>query len=456
MDIQELMQLQTNELVNEVRSKKKIIDHKTYLEQYDPDSHQIHNTVQRPKKTITTDKGTKIIDVARLSISFQQIIVDRAAAFLIGEGVNLVSQPDTDQERLLVDMLERTWFNNKLSFRTREMARIWMTETEVAELWYFREKPDAWQGIDVTPGGKLSMHMQILAHSEGDSLYPYFDKYGDMIAFGRGYKINKEDHFDLYTAEKILKLTKKSNWEGEEEKNPFGKIPVIYYSRVKPEWANVQPLIERFEKMLSNFADSNDYFASPMIKIRGEVSGFAEKGEQGKMITMEENADASYLTWDQAPEAIKLEKETLQELIYSQTQTPDISFAQMKGLGNVSGIALKLMFLDAALKSLRHQESFGEGVQRRINLIKKAMGVVSIRVEQAEGLQIEPEFEFYLPQNEQELVNMLTTGVGNRQIMSQRTAVSQNPFVKNPDKEMEDIAEDEAGQFGNIFPEGGI
>ena len=39
--------------------------------------------------------------------------------------------------------------------------------------------------------------------------------------------------------------------------------------------------------------------------------------------------------------------------------------------------------------------------------------------------------------------------------MSQRTAVSLNPFVRDVEKELEDIGEDEAGQFGNIFPEGG-
>ena len=453
MEINELLELKPNEIINEVRTRKKTIDHREFIEQYDPEKHKVHDEGIRPKKKITTDGGVRYVDVARLSIPFQQIIVDRAAVFLIGEGINRLSKAETDQEKLLVGMIDKTWFDNKLDYQTREMARKWMSETEVAELWYFRENPDTWKGVDLPVGGNLSMRMQILAHSEGDSLYPYFDSHGDMIAFGRGYKINKEERFDLYMADKIIRYTKGTNWDGEEEKNPLGKIPVIYYSREKPEWSNVQHLIERFETMLSNFADSNDYFASPMVKIKGHVTGFAEKGEQGKLITMEENADASYLTWDQAPEAIRLEKDTLQELIFSMTQTPDISFAQMKGVGNVTGIALKLMFLDAALKALKHQESFGEGVQRRINLLKKGMGIVSTGVEASTGLQIEPEFTFYLPANDQELVNMLVTSAGGKAIMSQKTAVSLNPFVLDAEKEMEDIKEDEAGQFGNIFDE---
>ena len=453
MEIDELLQLKSYDLITEVRTKKRSIDHNTFADQYDPEKHKVHDEVLRKKKTITTDAGTNVVDVARLSIPFQQIIVDRAAVFLIGEGINRLSKAETNQELLLVDMIDKTWFDNKLDYQTREMARKWMSETEVAELWDFKEKDKAWDGYDLGSGGKFVMRMQVLAPSEGDTLYPYFDQYGDLIAFGRGYKVNKEDHFDLYTDKIIRRFTKKTNWESEDEKNPFEKIPVIYYSRERTEWANVQHLIERFETMLSNFADSNDYFASPMVKIKGEVTGFAEKGEQGKLITMAENADASYLTWDQAPAAIQLEKDTLQELIFSMTQTPDISFAQMKGVGNVTGIALKMMFLDADLKAKKHTEQFGEGLQRRINLLKKGMSIISTKVEAAQNLQIEPEFTFYLPANDQELVNMLVTSAGGKAIMSQKTAVSLNPFVMDTEKEMESIKEDEAGQFGNIFDE---
>ena len=90
-------------------------------------------------------------------------------------------------------------------------------------------------------------------------------------------------------------------------------------------------------------------------------------------------------------------------------------------------------------------------MQRRINLIKKGMSIIHVGIASALNLQIEPEFVFYLPANVQELINMLTTATGNKSIMSQETAVSLNPFVIDPEKEMEDIKEGEAGQFGNIF-----
>lgn len=131
------------------------------------------------------------------------------------------------------------------------------------------------------------------------------------------------------------------------------------------------------------------------------------------------------------------------------TQTPDISFENMKGVGNLSGIALRLMFLDAKLKSLKHHEGFGEGIQRRINLIMAALRVINIA---SADIKVVPEFVFYMPQNDKEIIDMLVTSTGGRAIMSRRTAIQNNPFVMDVEKENEDIEADDAGSFGNIMP----
>jgi hypothetical protein len=83
--------------------------------------------------------------------------------------------------------------------------------------------------------------------------------------------------------------------------------------------------------------------------------------------------------------------------------------------------------------------------------MKKGMSLISTKVESAMTLQIEPEFEFYMPSNVQEMINILMTATGNKPIMSRKTAVENNPFVVNPETELEDIKDDEAGDFGNIL-----
>ena len=76
-----------------------------------------------------------------------------------------------------------------------------------------------------------------------------------------------------------------------------------------------------------------------------------------------------YVSWQQAPEAVKLEIETLLKLIYTITQTPDISFDAVKGLGAISGVALKLLFMDAHLKVQDKCEIFDDYLQRRVNVL---------------------------------------------------------------------------------------
>lgn len=432
---QDILSHTPNEVVDIIKSRHTGADFEAYRKQFDPKQHAIHDGAKRPNKIKKTEQGAQQVPVSRLSVPLQKIVVSRASAFLIGEGITLKASANDDTQKQHLQLIKDTWHDNKLDYKTRQMARTWMSETEVAEYWFIKDD---------------QIRMGIWANSYGDVLYPYFDEYGDMIAFGRGYQVGGRDFLDVYTAERIIIYAKYTNWEVDrDEANPWGKIPVVYYNREYPEWHDVQEMIERLETLISNFADTNDYFASPIVKIRGRVSGFADKGESGKMITMEENADASYLTWDQAPEAIRLEKETLLELIYAMTQTPDISFEKMKGIGNITGIALRLMFMDAKLKSLQHQEEFGEGLQRRINLIKKGLSVVHGREVE---IAVEPQFNFYMPENQKELVDTLVAATGNRAILSRDTALLNNPFVVDAEAEKDRIEDDDAGEFGNIIP----
>ena len=84
-------------------------------------------------------------------------------------------------------------------------------------------------------------------------------------------------------------------------------------------------------------------------------------------------AEAQYLSWANAPESVKLEIDTLLRMIYTITQTPDISFDTVKGLGAISGVALQLLFMDAHLKVQDKNEIFSEYLQRRVNVLKAYM-----------------------------------------------------------------------------------
>jgi SPP1 family phage portal protein len=429
-------------------TKKNTADLTLFMKQYDPKDHDIMDTSKRPSKIVTTDTGTSAIEPTRLPVPLQKKIVTLATSFLCGNPIELVATPTTDLENGMLQVVKRTWNNNKLDYDSKELAKMMMSETEVAEIWY-RTDADAiyWAGT-VNEKRPHRLRMKIVANSLGDQLYPVFDNSGDMIAFGRGFqlKVNDktEDHFDIYTADTTYKGTlTNGTWIFVEEKTFFGKIPVIYYSQPKPEWADVQWLIDRFEKVISNHGDTNDYFASPIVFIEGDIEGFAKKGENGKVLQGKDGAKASYLTWDQSPESLKLEYNNLRSLLYDMTDTPDISIETMKGLGTFSGIALKMLFLAPHLKAADKESTFGKSIQRRINLIKAVMVTFNSSLAPAGGLNITPKFTYYLPKDEAGIVDTLITATGNKPVMSQETAVKQNPLVSDPQNEMELIKNDE-------------
>ncbi len=423
--------------------------------QYKVSKHDVFSETIRPKKIIKKDSGetdangnpsliTQAVEVARIGVPLQKLIVERRVGFMLSEPVEVeaVAGDDSTAEKELIEHIVYIQNDNKMDYKNKEVARRMMSECEVAELWYFVENKDP------KIKGKFTLKMKILSPALGDSLYPLFDNTGDMIAFARGYKIKEEkkeiEHFDVYTAEAEYKYVKRDSWALDPEATPnpvvnaVGKIMAVYYSQPTPEWDDVQTMIARLETNLSNHADTNDYFGSPILTVMGEMLGYAQKGETGKVMQLEQGAQANYLALASEPQSIKMENDKLESLIYSMSQTPNISFEEMRSLGNFSGIALRLMFLDAHMAVKTKEELFGIGLQRRLNIIKAAIGMVidTSKRKIADTLQVKPVMTPYIPMNDTELVENLSLSVGNG-IMSRETAIEQNPYVVDPEIEIE-------------------
>jgi SPP1 family phage portal protein len=459
MTIDEILLLPTEQAIERLKVSPDLPDYETEIApQYDTSGHDVFDTTLRPYKSVTRSTGsvdatgrditeTVAEDVNRIAVPFQQLIVNRSAGFLLGNPVTRENNAETPAQELLADMVERTLTDNKEPYFNRKVARTVMSECQAAELWYLVEDPIFWRKTLATTRSIFKLRVKLLSPSAGDKLYPYFDEYGDMVAFSRGYVMKDDDgreveHLDTWTETAWITRQRQGGkpWEEQRQANVMGKIPVVYYQQAKPEWGEVQSMIERYETKASNFADTNDYFGSPMVKITGQVLSLPGKTTQGKVIQLDVGGDAQYMAWSQAPESERLEFEMLERLIYSCTQTPNISFEQMKAMGsNLSGFAIKLMFTDAHMKAENKIELFGEMFQRRYNLLKHVLGsLVNISLApEVFNLEIEPVFTPYLPRNEKEDIEVLSIARGNRELMSRKTALENNPLVASVDREIE-------------------
>ena len=440
------------------------------IKQYNVETHDVFDTTIRPWRKIKRDSGVKdsndnviwtdvLIDVVRVGIPWQEIIVERRVGFTLSHPVktNVIWDTESDKEKQLVKLVERVLNDNKMDYKNKEILRRKLSELEVAVIWYYVVNDD--------PKQKFALNSKIVSPALGDTLYPLFDVNGTMIAFRRDYKLKDGgkdiEHSDIYTAEFEYKYIKKEGaWvldpdavgqSGETgdyiPSNPVPniakKILVEYYNQKKPVWSKVQSMITRHEMVTSNHGGMNDKFGAPIFVVAGEIRGEIIDNAQGSLLQLENEATANYAQLASEPESIKLEQTNLEKFIYTMSQTPNISFDQMMTIGAMSGFAAEMLLTDPHMAVRAEEETFGMGLQRRLNIIKAAIGALidTSLANEAKTVQIKPVITPYLPMNITEVVDNLTVSVTGG-IMSKETAIEQNPLVEDLEVELERMKED--------------
>ena len=478
MNINEVITLaknNANDAVSELKSHR-------YIEQPDteaankalnPKNHDINNEVLRPNKRVKVTDDTqgesaqKVISadgeqtnyrtekVARIALAIQRLIINRAVSFCFGNPPLYNATPTNDQQAVIVKALQRILYDVKSNSLNRKIGRSIFGFKECAEYWYTVDKSNTKYGFK----SKHKLRCALFSPAYGDTLYPYFDETGDMVAFSRsfsrkGSKDNAVDYFETFTDTKHwLWVNGANGYEcapGYPKPVAIGKIPIVFGYQEKFETEDVDTLIDRLETLLSNFADTNDYHASPKIFVTGQINGWSKKGESGSVIEGEDGATMQYVSWQSAPEAVKLEVETLLKMIYTITQTPDISFDSVKGLGAISGVALKLLFMDAHLKVQDKREIFDDYLQRRINVILAYIGQMNASLEsECEQIEIEPEIVPYMITSDIDDLNYWLTANGNRPVISQEESVERAGISKDVERTMQKL--NEQSQADNSF-----
>lgn len=475
MTIEEIFKKATaNDVISELKSSRFIPqpDVEEAKKALNPKLHDVNDPIKRPDKRVKVDadndadSAQKVITtdgeavnfrtekVARVAIALQKLIIKRAVSFCFGNPPKYNATPQNDNEQAVLYALNRILVDVKSKSMNRKIARAIFGFKECAEYWYTVPVNKSHSKYGFPAQHKL--RCALFSPEYGDTLYPYFDETGDMVAFSRAFSRkddngNAVDYFETFTdKEHWLWMNRANGYEaapGYPKPIAIGKIPVIYGHQPYFETEDVDKLIDRLEHLLSNFADTNDYHASPKIFTTGQINGWSKKGESGAVIEGEEGATMQYVSWQNAPESVKLEIETLLKLIYTISQTPDISFDAVKGLGAISGVALKLLFMDAHLKVQDKGEIFDDYLQRRVNVILAYIGQINTTLEKdCENIIVEPELVPYMLVDELEELNYWLTANGNKPVISQEESVEGAGISKNVEATMQKIKDQTANE----------
>ena len=404
----------------------------------------------------------KLVDPNRIALPIEQDIVNIQTAFTVGTEPVLDCKPDQSEEGLLAT-LKQVFKNNKIKYQNKKAVRSWLAEQEVAEYWYVVKDDGFWSKLKRKVSGIFGKSMPeyrlksvLWSPFRGDKLYPFFDDRGNLVALSREYKRKDLDDMEItcfmtITQDMVYQWELTNGWQDKGSfRHNFKKMPIIYMYRPEAYCEKIKTLRIRLEKLLSNYADCIDYHFFPILMLFGDVQQLSGELKNRIVQLTGMSADARYLTWQQVPDTIKYEAETLLSQIYGLTNTPRISFDSLRGTGNaVSGVAFDYVFMSTHLNVENLNETVGEFMQRRVNFLVSALGSVNTTLEAAsETIDVDVQMQPYRLEN---LADKIDTAIKakNGELWSQERAIT---FVGNIDNvldEVEQIKEEQAEKQQN-------
>src|SRR5690606_2560818 len=457
MDLLELLKKDIQKAIGVIeQNKKHRLESYTWEflnKEYNLNERDLRDTqVGRIQKDKIIGKGEKAKSVTaiRLSIPFAKKIVNTAVAFELGEPVTLIA----DEKNDLFNSVKSTWKLNRLDSKLQEALKKKKSELESCVVFHIEDVPsDKTWVTKLFTTQKKRIKSTVKTNKEG-RMYPIFDQYGNMDMFVWRFTTKNEsqseiDNIWIYTDKERIDINNsKNNTYAIVDSKPHGfdRIPVVYLQQDLPEWEDVKTIIDRFEVALSKLGGSNDYAGYPLLKLYGELVSMPDRNDDGKTLRfpMKEiddsgktiHGDAEFLTANNAADSVKLELEKLYALIHAMSSTPDIAFENLKGLGAMSGIALKLMFLDAIIKAKMNEGDNRTMVERCLNIIASGIkNTVETKLSK-QSLLVSVQFNSILPNDLKEAVEIVTTAVQGG-VMSKETAINYLDMVEDKEGEID-------------------
>lgn len=397
------------------------------LDEYNP---QTHDVMKRPNKY---RKGGDAYITEKLPRTRQRYINEVELFFLLGNPI-LWKKEDGDDEayKLFMDFLKAQRFDANM----RKAKRLAGAETQSAKLYHvYRD--------DRT--NEMMVRTVVLARQTGYKLRPLFDQYGNLRAFAYGYTLTERGrsvpHWDVQTPDFLFYCKKAPiGWDVQTFENPTKKINCIYYWQPKA-WDGAEPRIKREEMLDSKVADTNNYFADPIAAASADVvRNMADPNQIGKLIQLTGHESRfEYINPPQNSATRDAEKQDLNDSILFDTMTPDFSFDNLKGMGTLSGSAIKNAMILGYIKRDNRKEVYEEMVDREKNIIIAILKFLHPNMaEKLDKLVIS--FEFAEPFEEDKQNNWAAIGqLYQSGVISLETAVEMLALTDAPEEEVAKI-----------------
>jgi SPP1 family phage portal protein len=433
---------------------EKITEYRKEFKEFNRELRPTQVGIIQKDKVIGNGEKSKLVKAVRIPINFAKKIVTTSTAFEVGKPVTLIPSVESELSKLIALI----WKTNRIDSMIQKLVSLCKTETQGALNFYISDIKQEGLFNKILAALKLKASKEIkvkLLDNTSGTMTPYFDAIGNMILFMWEYKtvvngktINNVQIWD----EKLSYICNDTDGSFKlisKLPHGFDRIPMVYVSQEQPEWFDVKDLIDRFEVAISKGGGANDRTAHPILAIIGEISSLPDANDDGKVINLTKKVDdngniiqseAKFLESSGGNESHKNELELIWKLIFSISQTPDLSFDNLKSLGNVSGVALKLMFLDAIIKATMNEGDNRTMIERIINIIMSGIVTTtntSMKTSASE-LYYDINFNSILPDDLASASDIIIK-LKEAGLLSSESAIKMLDIVENPVDELNKI-----------------
>lgn len=410
--------------------------------EYEPTEHDIVDDKIGRKDKVRSDGS--IDKAARITLGLEKLLVKRMVEFMFAIPAKRVYHniENNAVRKQIAQAMELVYKHARIDAENIKRAEMYFASCEIFTIWYTVEKQNSLYGFN----SKYKLKCKTFSPMNGCELYPLIDERDDMLAQSFEYKKKVGDtevtYFETFTSNKhyVWKHTS-SGYELEDEQDiSIMKIPGAYAYRQYALYHGLKCLREEVEYTISRASDTLAYNSSPVLKVVGELSGGEDKGESRRIFRVENGGDVGYVSWSQSIEALKYQVETLLNMYWTQSQMPDISFANMMKLGSIGFDARQTLLTDAHLKVGYESGMWLEFLERESNVIKAFLGEMNVAWKsELDNIEVEHIITPFIQNDEKLEIEKWITASGGKAIMSQLDAIKNAGYSNNPEETLERI-----------------
>lgn len=366
----------------------------------------------------------------KLTNNFCGEIVENYAGYICGNDITYSSDENIE------DFINVLNYNDS-SFEDNTMLRNALIYGISAEVnWIDYDGKQRFKYVDsseIIPIYKSDIERQLLCvlriyqqTNWNDTINYYCDVYDDYTI--RHYKTDS-----LYSSFELLDV----------EEHYYGQCPVNIFDLNDDNLSIFDGIIslqDAYNKLLSGEVDDFESFADCYLVLKGVTADESDIAQmkQNRVLLLDTDCSADYLTKNISSTTIEQMLDRVEKNIHELSKCPN--FAD-ESFGTSSGIAMQYKLLGFIQKSKSIASHMKKFLQRRVELIAEILNLTN---EEQLWRDIDIEFNYNLPVDNQALSQLINSYRG---LVSDETLLSQIPFVKDVNEELNKITEQKENQM---------